>query len=180
MPNIQLTKVPEFARISPMKNEHQKDNGYSIVVKSSRLDASVIEKHYGAKFVFSSSIMGKNGWTPDAFLIFYTEHVDFHKGHRHYFAVGLRDEKLIITSAEVLENHKIVGITIDSRKEFYYSATRHDYVEVLDDQGVQHFIDGGREYTRATLYSPLAVLSLTPKGPRLMWADGEILPLKGF
>lgn len=107
---------------------------------------SALEKHYNGKYVFESTIKGRDGrWLDQAFAIFYTENA--HPEGSNYFAIGWQSypgeigQSLIITDG-ISATKEFSGVLYNG--EVYYSRFGHDFRQCTGNL----FVDGGRDYLR--------------------------------
>lgn len=108
----------------------------------------IIEKTYNAKYCLFTEIEFSGRFT-EGVHVFYVENPDVSKGHTHYFYIRQNyytyrdvDDRNWVIGGFDWKEMSIEGLDIDG--EFWYSATRHDYVETP----INVAIDGGRCYTR--------------------------------
>lgn len=122
---------------------------------------SLVEDHYGAKFVLETCLKTKDGvWSEIVGSVFFTETP--HPAGSNYFALFYNhDGSLRITNAL-----SSISVEFQAAKakngELIYSRYRHDYV-TSNDGSV--FIDGGRDYLRTNAET---VLPFTVMGAELM------------
>jgi hypothetical protein len=111
-------------------------------------DVKSIEEKLNAKFVLETSLKNHLGiWSDFPIQVYYVENPDFEKGHSHYVGVFKRNGSAILMNAEQVED--IVFSAKRIGDEIIYSAYRHEFVSSKTNP--QIFIDGGRDYTRASL-----------------------------
>jgi hypothetical protein len=105
------------------------------------------EAHYGAKYMGYWVTKKPDGqWNETPVDVFYQPNPDLSKGHSHYFGMHRNGRNFpMITNAESAFSETIVGFLTDDG-EVIVSRYRHDFV-----QKDVHFIDGGRDYTRASV-----------------------------
>ena len=104
-----------------------------------------IEKIYGAKYMGYWTTKTYGQWNDTPVDVFYQPNPDLSKGHSNYLGMFSQHGKTYITNAKSAFSETIVGILTDDG-EVIVSRYRHDFVE----KDV-HFIDGGRDYTRASV-----------------------------
>jgi hypothetical protein len=106
-----------------------------------------IEGFYGAKYMGYWATKRPSGqWNDTPIDVFYQPNPDLSKGHSHYFGMHRNGRNFpMITNAESAFSETIVGFLTDDG-EVIVSRYRHDFV-----QKDVHFIDGGRDYTRASV-----------------------------
>lgn len=108
----------------------------------------IIENHYGAKYLGYWAVKWSErlGWSSFPVDVFYQPNPDVSKGHTHYFGMHISERgDLMISNAESAFSEPITGVLTESG-EVIVSRYRHDYVQ-KDGQ----VIDGGRDYTRASV-----------------------------
>lgn len=105
---------------------------------------------------FHSIKQPTRGWINFAVPVWYQPDPLPH--HSNYFALhrNMQGQVLIMDGASAF-SEPIAGIIADDG-EIIYSRFRHDYV-VSEDSSV--FIDGGREYTKASLVDPSRRVTIT-------------------
>jgi hypothetical protein len=122
-----------------------------------------VEDKFNAKFVFVHALYRSDYWTTEPYHIFYQENPP--NGYSHYLAVSFGGANPYVTSGASMEGLLIQGV-LANNGEVIYSAFRHDYAESNDKSA---FVDGGRDYMRASPGSPIMWLSL--EGPELKIFD---------
>jgi len=116
------------------------------VIHNPIFDTLKIEDHYSkkdgvdVKYVCTSA---PNEYGTYAADIFYREtpHPEF--GNRYFGLYFNNDNQIMITNADMIEDLEFTCIE-DSKGDLHYSAHRHDY-KVLDNDNM---IDGGRSYIK--------------------------------
>lgn len=118
-----------------------------------------MEQHYGAKYMgYWCTIAKSGGWTYEPIDVFYQPNPDLSKGHSHYFGILIRDGVVYITNASPVFSQPMYGVLCEDG-EVIVSRYRHDCVVKGN-----HMIDGGREYTRCSMNSPM--VRITVDGPK--------------
>jgi hypothetical protein len=118
-------------------------DGYHLTEKQ----ISIAEDKYGAKYMgYWCTKRPSGGWNEAPVDVFYQPNPDTSKGHTHYFGLFIQEGTLWITNAASAFEEPIAGIICEDG-EVIVSRFRHDYVTKGD-----RMIDGGRDYTRASLH----------------------------
>ena len=129
------------------------------------LKSEVVKEKYNAKYVGEFALPVKNGYSEQAWPVFYTATPDKSKGHSHYFALILQGQNVMISNASFIEG-KLISAIRAFNGEVIYSAAVHDFVESSDGSC---WIDGGFDYTRYGY--PTAFMA--PKPFLITVKDGE-------
>ena len=132
----------------------------------SKEGVSQIEQSYGGKYMgYWCTIAKGGGWTYQPIDVFYQPNPDLSKGHSHYFGIVIRDDVVYITNASPVFSQPMYGVLCDDG-EVIVSRYRHDCVVKGN-----HMIDGGRDYTRSSVNSPM--IRITVDGPKFKFLKEE-------
>ena len=132
-----------------------------------------IEENYGATYMGYWCTKSPNGnWNESPVDVFYQPNPDTSLGHTNYFGMFIKTDpytgkssgNVYITEASSAFSDPIAGIHTDDG-EVIVSRYRHDYVE----KG-PYMIDGGRDYTRASMH-PTVVINVD--GDKFVVTEGE-------
>lgn len=105
-----------------------------------------VEKQYDAHYVGQFCLKDKfGGWANSLADVFWQKTPPI-EGYSNYFALFQRGSEIYITSGASAVEGVIFGIRADDG-EIIYSRYRHDYRSSKDGSV---FIDGGRDYVRAS------------------------------
>lgn len=114
------------------------------------IDSERIEKKYNAKYIGDFCLKQSNGYTDFPVAIYYQPNPDIEKGHKEYFGLFLRDDRMYITDGTKAFLEPFIAVKDENN--VYISCYRHHF-NSNEDNSV--FIDGGRDYTRYTLDNEL-------------------------
>lgn len=133
----------------------------------------LVEENYSAKYMGYWCIKDKDGaWTNEPVDVFYQPNPDKSKGHSNYFGIYIREMKdwngdnmsrAYIVNAESAFSEPMQGVLCEDG-EVLVSRFRHDFV-IKEN----HFIDGGRDYTKRSSGSPLVEISVNGGDFVLKW-----------
>ena len=124
-----------------------KDKEYTIVHNETNTNLNIvyIEDSFSAKYVGEFAIKANGaGWTTFPVSVFYTETP--HPEGSNYFGIILEGNNSLICNAISVVEETWTGLLNKETNNVVYSAFGHDF-QRLDGL----FIDGGKDYIRATL-----------------------------
>ncbi len=119
------------------------------------IDIDVVEKKYNVKFVGQFPLKTKDGnWSEAPADIYWQENPI--AGHSNYMGLFVQNGTLLITNGQSAIEGSFTG-AVANNGEIIYSRYRHDYRASTDGSV---FVDGGRDYTRATANAKLITLKV--------------------